>query len=320
MEGHAVILRERLVMRDVDVVIVTHESSLQLRECLDALEIGLQGLSASIAVEDNDSSDGSAAVAATWRHALDSGLSALVASGPNAGYGGGNNRAVARLSSEIPGKARWLLFLNPDAILLDPIAPIIAILDESPNIGCAGIAQVDPNGNTVFSWDEFPNPRLEWRKALRMHLLQRELGGYTRDRRVDWVMGSFLLVRRTAFEQVQGFDTRFQLYMEEVDLCHRLSQAGWETWFFHGYRYKHYRRTKSEPWREGLRWSSRRLYDEKWMGARDRILVTLALLVRWSRELVVARTREHRQLAWTKLVATLGLRSFALDTSRGASC
>jgi GT2 family glycosyltransferase len=48
---------------------------------------------------------------------------------------------------------------------------------------------------------------------------------------VDAVNGAFMLIRRAALEEVGAFDTRYWMYMEDLDLCYRFAEAGWTTWF-----------------------------------------------------------------------------------------
>jgi GT2 family glycosyltransferase len=47
----------------------------------------------------------------------------------------------------------------------------------------------------------------------------------------DWMLGGFLLIRRSAFDEVGGFDEGFRMYGEEIDFCYRLARAGWERWY-----------------------------------------------------------------------------------------
>jgi N-acetylglucosaminyl-diphospho-decaprenol L-rhamnosyltransferase len=49
---------------------------------------------------------------------------------------------------------------------------------------------------------------------------------------VDWVSGAAMMVRREAFEQIGGFDERYFMYVEDVDLCNRLHQAGWKSLYY----------------------------------------------------------------------------------------
>jgi GT2 family glycosyltransferase len=73
-------------------------------------------------------------------------------------------------------------------------------------------------------------PRLASVPALRDRWLIHQ-GPHDRPRPVPWVLGAALALRREAFDAVGGFDPGFFLYAEEVDLCYRLRQAGWEVHF-----------------------------------------------------------------------------------------
>jgi GT2 family glycosyltransferase len=48
---------------------------------------------------------------------------------------------------------------------------------------------------------------------------------------VDAINGAFMLIRRAALDQVGGFDPRYWMYMEDLDLCYRFAEAGWTTWY-----------------------------------------------------------------------------------------
>ena len=54
----------------------------------------------------------------------------------------------------------------------------------------------------------------------------------TIDSQTDWVPGAFSIIRKELFDQLQGFDEQFFLYYEEVDLCKRIKQAGFEVWYW----------------------------------------------------------------------------------------
>ena len=66
---------------------------------------------------------------------------------------------------------------------------------------------------------------------------QRQLGHYLLLERPvdptesDWMLGAFLLLRREMLDELSGFDEGFRLYGEDIDLCYRAKQAGWERWF-----------------------------------------------------------------------------------------
>jgi hypothetical protein len=64
--------------------------------------------------------------------------------------------------------------------------------------------------------------------------------GHDTEREVDQPMGSCLLLRRAALEEVGLFDPQFRIFFNEVDLCYRLKQAGWKIYFTPRARFLHH--------------------------------------------------------------------------------
>ena len=155
----------------------------------------------------------------------------VVRAGANLGYGAGINRGVAVAG---PGH---VLVCNPD-LLLDAtcIAALLDRLDAEPGLGIVGPRLRNPDGSTYVSGRPFPSLNDALGHAF-VGLVWREnpwSGRYLQtswDRSdaadVDWVSGALLLVRRSTFDQLGGFDERFFMFMEDVDLCWRARQAGW---------------------------------------------------------------------------------------------
>lgn len=150
----------------------------------------------------------------------------------NRGFANANNVGLATCS------ARWILFLNPDTELRGgSLADLVHELDVRPEVGIAGVRQVDASGSLTPTVRRFPTPARTLGDALGLERLpgrpgwlgERELrrDRYDRELDADWTIGSFMLVRREALDAVGGFDERFFLYSEEVDLCLRVSRAGW---------------------------------------------------------------------------------------------
>jgi N-acetylglucosaminyl-diphospho-decaprenol L-rhamnosyltransferase len=118
-------------------------------------------------------------------------------------------------------------------------AALVRALDERPRAGIVGPTILNPDGSVYRSVFPFPSPgsRLFLYEpfASLAELLpagrERYVGRWRphRSQRVPWVLGAALAVRRTAFEDVGGFDERFEMYCEEVDLSRRLLARGWET-------------------------------------------------------------------------------------------
>jgi GT2 family glycosyltransferase len=156
--------------------------------------------------------------------------------GHNAGYAAAVNAGAAR----VPG--RDLLLLNPDIELGDPgaVRVLIDVLAAHRKVGVAAPRLVGEDGRPQPTARRFPSatallgtlPRLGALGPVRRGLERyHEPSAATRATVVDWVLGAAMLIRRSAFDQVAGWDERFFLYVEDVDFCRRLRRAGWEVAF-----------------------------------------------------------------------------------------
>ena len=136
------------------------------------------------------------------------------------GFGANHNAAFRRCN------APYFCVVNPDIRLnMDPF-PALAATFEDPRVGVAGPLVLGPEGRAEDSARRFPTAG-----RLLGKLLRGTAGPeYAVDRgiqRVDWVAGMFMLFRSEAFREVGGFDERFFLYYEDVDLCRRLGLLGY---------------------------------------------------------------------------------------------
>ena len=219
-------------MTDVSVVIVSYESRPLLERCLAALAADTgRTASTEVIVVDQDSQDGTAAWLAAERPQV-----RLVALPGNVGFGAGNNRG-AELAS-----GRWLLLLNSDAFVRPgAIDELVRFAEARPSAGVVGPKLLWPDGRLQRSCRGFPTVSRLATEYLYLRKLaphSRALNGFycgdfdhATARRVDWLTGACLLVRRDLFEQLGGFDEAFFLYSEEVDLLYRAARLGAETWF-----------------------------------------------------------------------------------------
>ena len=212
-------------MPDLAVIVVSHNQERWLPRCLSTLLEHTQGLSVDLVVVDNGATG-----AAGELVERDFPQARAIAS-ENRGFAHACNLAAATCD------APWLLFLNPDTEVLEgSLAELMAGLRREA--GVAGVRQLDDSGAVIPTMRMFPSAsralgdsiglerfpgRPDWlgERDLRLERYDREFEG-------DWTIGSFLLVRREAFDAVGGFDERFFLYSEEVDLCLRARRAGWK--------------------------------------------------------------------------------------------
>lgn len=211
----------------VSIVVISYNSAAWLPGCLDSLA----DLDAEIVVIDNASSDGS--VEAASRPGV-----RVIANAENRGFAGAANQGTSCTSGD------YLLFLNPDSVLLDNFGALIAALDSDPQCGaaCGLLMGADGGPQTGFNFRSFPTF-----SALALELLgiNRLWPGNPVNRRyrcmdmpldrpaiVDQPPGACLLVRRTALEQVGGWDETFApVWFEDVDLCLRLRKRGFHARF-----------------------------------------------------------------------------------------
>ncbi len=132
----------------------------------------------------------------------------------NPGFGAAANRGAEA------GRAPWILFLNPDCRLgPSALEELLAVAHRSPRIAAVGPRLVRHDGRE----DRSHGVRLQ--SFLRGFDRPRRQGGSPRP--VDWLAATCLLVRRSAFEAVGGFDRGFFLYCEDADLGERFRHRGW---------------------------------------------------------------------------------------------
>jgi len=136
----------------------------------------------------------------------------------------------------------YVLVSNPDAIP-EPtgIASLVTFAEEHPRCGVAGPQMRWPDGTWQPSRRLFPTVRgtIVRRTPLRRlrppYETQRE--HYSLDVRptepvqADWMLGAFLLMRRKMLDEIGGWDAGYRHYCEDIDLCYRAAQAGWERWY-----------------------------------------------------------------------------------------
>ncbi|AWB95917.1 dTDP-Rha--alpha-D-GlcNAc-pyrophosphate polyprenol alpha-3-L-rhamnosyltransferase [Agromyces badenianii] len=150
----------------------------------------------------------------------------------NPGYGGAINALVRKL----PPSVEWIMVTNPDVLFHDHAIDLMleaGIADD--RIGAIGPMILNDDGTLYPSARSVPSLRTGVGHALfsgiwpsnpwtrRYHSSQ----ATDQARDAGWLSGSCVLVRRTAFEDIAGFDEDFFMYFEDVDLGYRLGRAGW---------------------------------------------------------------------------------------------
>ncbi|HEX4984468.1 MAG TPA: glycosyltransferase family 2 protein [Burkholderiales bacterium] len=172
---------------------------------------------------------------------------ALVRNPAPKGFGANHNAAFRQC------REACFCVLNPDVRLgANPFPRLIAELAQ-PRVGVAAPRIVDPAGRVEDSARRFPTPGFILRKlAGTAAHLDHEIG-----REVispDWVAGMFMLFRSAVFAELQGFDERYFLYYEDVDLCRRLRARGYDVRLVPSVSATHDARRESRRSLRHLRW------------------------------------------------------------------
>ena len=209
----------RVAAPDVSIVIVSYNVRELLRACLRSIpESNRPAVTYEVIVVDNASYDRSAdMVAREFPHVM------LVRNQENVGFAQASNQGAA------VSKGRYVLLLNPDTeVLPGCLARLVAFADTHPDAGVVGCAHLSPDGRPVASFARgylFPKPLC----SNRVELL-----------RNGWVSGACMLLRRNACEKLGWLDESFFFGCEDVELCWRMSKAGWHVYYLPDARIIHH--------------------------------------------------------------------------------
>lgn len=212
----------------LDVVIVSYRSRQLVDRCLESLERFPAPGGMTVTVVDNAGDDGTAELIRD-RHPG----ARVLPQRRNLGFAAGSNLGIRA------GRSPYVLVLNPDAAVESgTLERLLDVLETRPEVGCCGPALFREDGSFDHAARRsFPTPMSALghfsgvgRRARGGPLAAYRAPDVERGR-VDAVNGAFMLLRRDALEQVGLFDEGYWMYMEDLDLCRRLAEAGWVTWY-----------------------------------------------------------------------------------------
>jgi GT2 family glycosyltransferase len=295
-------------VHDLAVIVVSTDQAHWLPRCLPTVFERAGALSLDVVVVDNGSTRETTELVEREFPA------ARVLVCANHGFAHANNEALRTV------RARHVLFLNPDTELLEgTLADLVAELDRRPELGLAGVRQLGSDGTVQPTMRRFPNVLRAFGDGLGLERLTRRpsslgerelrLDRYDREFEADWTIGAFMLARGEALEGVGGFDERFFLFSEEVDLCRRIKAAGWRIVHLPTMTILHHGSTARVL---DVRMSQQNAYAQlqyarKHFGPVERTGYRVALLLRYGlRSLPAAGDRRRRTAARAAAALVLG--------------
>jgi len=230
---------------DLSIIIVSFNTKMLLVSCVNSIQKYTRNINYEIIVVDNDSKDDSAKSAKKLG-------TIVLENSENTGFGRANNQG-AKIA-----KGKFVLFLNSDTEIHDnALGEITKWMESHSRVGVvtSGLKNKDgsiqatggyfPTLPRVFSWmtiQDIPfvdNVVKPFHPFHSKSLFSKGSSFYEDKKELDWVTGAFLLTRREILEKVGGWDEKFFMYVEEVDLCFRIKSMGYQVWYLPQWKITH---------------------------------------------------------------------------------
>ncbi|MEK7526461.1 MAG: glycosyltransferase family 2 protein [Patescibacteria group bacterium] len=223
---------------DVSIVIVNFNTKNITLNCLSSVIESTQGVQYELIVVDNASTDGS--IEAITKFDTKGIRLKFIKNLANVGFAAGNNQGT----KEAGGK--YILFLNSDTLVKNNVVKnVFDHLEANSKLGAAGVKIVGVDGNIqeaggyfptltrVFSWMTiqdlpFVDGIIKPFHPLKKKSFTKNVGFFEKQQKLDWLIGAFMFVRKSVLDQVKGWDEDYFMYTEDVDLCYKIKNAGYE--------------------------------------------------------------------------------------------
>lgn len=225
----------------LSIIIVSYNTKKLTKQCVDSVLKHTRDIEFEIIFVDNHSTDGSVEMLSTISKQYPN--IKLVKSDENLGFGGANNVGIEK------SQAEYVLLLNSDTIVTSNLVKeMVDWMDKHVNVGVSGCALKNEDGSyqgsggyfpnllNVFSWMTIQDLPFVDRIIKPFHPMkernfQSNISFYKKARKLDWVTGAYMLIRKEALDRVGLFDSDYFMYTEETDLCFRLCKAGYSVFY-----------------------------------------------------------------------------------------
>lgn len=218
----------------VSCIVVTYNSASEIDSCLRAIATAVPSIVAEVIVVDNASADDTRERVGRYPFAR------LAANRRNYGFAAAVNQGVSMAGGD------FCLVLNPDVMVTsEALRACVDALMDNKDYAAAGCGMVYSDGTPQASCRPFPTVLEFARRALTTNSLAArvvkphtpvyaEPAANTRTssiRPVDWILGAYMMIRRSAYDDIGPFDEKYFLYYEDTDWCYRAHRCGWEIGF-----------------------------------------------------------------------------------------
>ncbi len=226
----------------LSIIIVNYNVRYFLEQALLSVQKASTKLTTEVFVVDNNSVDDSVRLVDEKFPEVQ-----LIANKDNPGFSKANNQAI-RLA-----KGEYILLLNPDTLVEeDTFDKCVAFMDSHPKAGALGVKMIDGSGNFLpESKRGLPTPMTAFYKTFGFSKVfpkspvfnRYHLGFLDKDKthKVDVLAGAFMLLRKSVLEEIGLLDETFFMYGEDIDLSYRVTQAGYQNYYFADTTIIHYK-------------------------------------------------------------------------------
>jgi len=221
----------------LSVVIVNYNVRYYLEQCLLSVQDALKGIKSEIIVVDNASKDDSCSMLKSkFKEVI------LIENKENVGFSKANNQGVEK------AKGEYVLILNPDTVLAeDTLQQVLQFASDKEKIGAVGVKFIDGSGHFLPECKRgIPTPKVAFGKLFGFpksaidtyyatHLNENEIG------KIDILTGAFMLLKKTVYQEVNGFDEDYFMYGEDIDLSYKIIKKGYPNYYFGKTKIIHYK-------------------------------------------------------------------------------
>ncbi|MCK4559669.1 MAG: glycosyltransferase [Calditrichia bacterium] len=219
-------------MKTLSIIIVNYNVRDFLMHALESIQRAVVNIPHEIFIVDNASVDGSVEMVKNRFPDVK-----LIENQINKGFAAANNQAMKESSGE------FIVLINPDTVVQeDTFSRLIEFMEKNPDAGAATCKILNPDGSfSVDSRHSIPTPMTAFWKQIgfsRLFPKSKIFAGYNLtylDENeiypVDAISGSFMFIRRAAFEKVGYLDEDYFMYCEDVDYCYRITRSGWKVYY-----------------------------------------------------------------------------------------
>lgn len=214
----------------VSVIIVSYNARYHLEQCLHSVEAALENREGEILVVDNDSPEKPVEFIREKFPNVH-----FIESRENLGFAKANNLGVEK------AKGEYVLILNPDTLIPENLfEKILPFADALPKMGALGVRLIDANGNFhPESKRNIPTLQNTFGKLFGTLIDKKNSKGYYKTEVGEFevapaevLVGAFMLMRRSVYLEVGGFDPRYFMYGEDIDLSYTLELNGYANYYF----------------------------------------------------------------------------------------